>query len=272
MRWRNHERGQIVRKHSLVCYDVQIPGRPYPWEGVYTLNPQHFRSGEVVTLGFLEGNRQLPVVLNQKPWPTSARIVKNLSPLILTPWRRVGVTRGLRYWLESEGNDYSQAAALLLGGANPGAALQIVRTDNDGALVRASGGNLIHDESSEALGQEIQALSVGIHTGRIYAMVLLAQGVGDWQEGWDDGLELMVSLEETVIQQGRDDCDQFGPESHEGWWPGPGALEAFQAANPPAKGGDYVFGWTEALHAGFTDYYMRGWSENCEERWDYDPL
>lgn len=68
---RNHEDGIIVKKHSLLRYDVQIPGRAWPWEWVGTLGPQNFEIGEVVKIGFVARNRQIPVILTQKEWPTS---------------------------------------------------------------------------------------------------------------------------------------------------------------------------------------------------------
>ncbi len=68
---RNHEDGIIVKKHSLLRYDVQIPGRAWPWEWVGTLGPQNFEIGEVVKIGFVARNRQIPCILTQKEWPTS---------------------------------------------------------------------------------------------------------------------------------------------------------------------------------------------------------
>lgn len=65
----NHEDGIIVGRHSLLRYDVQIPGRAWPWDGVGTLGPQHFEPGETVKIGFLKGNPQLPFIFSQKPWP-----------------------------------------------------------------------------------------------------------------------------------------------------------------------------------------------------------
>lgn len=66
----NHEDGVIVGRHSLLRYDVQIPGRAWPWDGVGTLGPQNFEPGETVKIGFLGGNRQLPFIMTQKPWPS----------------------------------------------------------------------------------------------------------------------------------------------------------------------------------------------------------
>ena len=69
MKRQNHEDGIIVGRHSLLRYDVQIPGRAWPWDGVGTLGPQHFEPGEAVKIGFLKGNPQLPFIVTQKPWP-----------------------------------------------------------------------------------------------------------------------------------------------------------------------------------------------------------
>jgi hypothetical protein len=52
-------------------YDVEIPGRPFPWTQVGTLGPAYFERGETVTIGFLDRSGQIPIILTQKPWSSN---------------------------------------------------------------------------------------------------------------------------------------------------------------------------------------------------------
>ena len=60
---KNFEKGTITRIYSRTRYDVQVPGRAYPYEWVPTMEPAFLKLGQVVTMGFVGGNPGIPVIL-----------------------------------------------------------------------------------------------------------------------------------------------------------------------------------------------------------------
>ncbi len=114
---RNYEKGRIVTRHSMMRYDVLIPGREHPWTKVGTLNPAWFDEGETVVVGFLEGNPQIPFIATQKPWIQSLQAAREQIIQLYHDW----ICYGANYlrtwsWTRPEGFHWQSAgsrAALL---------------------------------------------------------------------------------------------------------------------------------------------------------------
>lgn len=264
----NHEDGVIVGRHSLLRYDVQIPGRAWPWDGVGTLGPQNFEPGETVKIGFLKGNPQLPFIITQKEWSFSPRGQRVAWPDHFADWLRLGV-RSTHRWFASDWDNLEApdsaivfAPDLRLSGAGT-----IVRTDSEGKVWWADGAKLRSRplaggaDTEEDFVAQITLLHLGEITGRPYcglSVVNTGGGGDEYEAGYTAGYD--AGSESPAFPQGAADClGELGyrvEEMASGW----------VSLNMPGSGSpEYLQGWSDGAVVRYTELYRSGYeSEGCE--------
>lgn len=215
---KNFEKGIITKVYSRNHYDVQIPGRDYPYTRVPTMEPAYLKLDQVVTMAFVGGNPGIPVILVRQT-EKRPRLFLEADSMWLAAWFRYGVRMAYRFYqpawdsLDPEETDSSITLSLPSGLTGTGS---IVRTDADGIVYWASGDNLntlnLTTEGSTGtpivtdLGGEITSLCLGEITNRIYATVsaYVNSSEGDCAAGYAAGV--LVAEASSASGQGSEDC------------------------------------------------------------------
>lgn len=258
--YKSFEKGTIVKVRSVSCYDVLVPGRAYPYEGVLTANPCRFREGQTVLLGFLRRNPGVPVILGQQR-PTPRFLVERDSSRWTRPWPRLAArTMGRYFPAVPEG---TRITGEIPNPADERYFARIVRVWTDGAFTLANAffvwqqGIGEFDEGEP--GSNVVALweSSGARLVIVEGAPIVVPGYQDgWNDGWADGINGQEGRE-GPYDAGRRSCE-FGY----GYDPMFGYDEP---TVPPGNNEEYSMGYRDGYLSGWTETWNDGYrAGGCE--------
>lgn len=230
-------------------YDVEIPGRPFPWTQVGTLGPAYFERGETVTIGFLDRSGQIPIILTQKPWP-SAMPKPELSGD--ADWWRLGARFGGMNSLGHDGEGVEMFGAVpayedwIDGGPLRSFGGRLVWADGTNSKQRLEGGG---DVSSVDHGGEV--ISVWSDGEHYWALAMTDTTPAGYEEGYEDGYD--AAAEAGADLYGAEACINELPYNPSGSNPGV----------PETSGtDDYLQGFEAGWNTGWEDLYRAGYEAN----------